>query len=260
MLPSRSFAFLCPPLRALASALATTLLALACCLFPPRAESAPAPLDADNLAEAFGMAATNMRHMDSMRALCSALMPDFKSQVHGIAMVWEQANQPERSAVQAYAVLAGNPFKVMMDTTSGIMLAAVHALPADKQRAYCVGFFGQARKGEQDFAARNPQASRYLRQYMAEHPLSAAQAEQLDFNTGCAKRTLERALAAKAGFDLDVTTSTCLCLWTATRNNTSAAERREQDEWARAGKPVGEMPHVRRIAPLLRQCVQANPR
>lgn len=202
------------------------------------------------------MAAVNIAHMDEMRIFCSKVIPESKTQIHAISLVWQEKNRSERSAVWIYSASAPGSFGLGRDVAAKAIITGVRVLPADKQINYCNNYFLQVHNGEQDFSSRTPKASAYLRQYLADHPLSATELDQVNTNMGSSKQAYNNAVTTKTGFDLDATASLCQCLWSTIQNNTTAAERREEDETARAGRPLGQLPHMQRIAPLLAKCVK----
>jgi hypothetical protein len=215
-------------------------------------------LDASNLRQALSMAAVRVSHMDEIRARCSSLVPASSREIHIYSLKWRTQNESELKAVLNFTKNAPQSLLETRDASSKSIMAAVEQLPTPKQIRYCMAYFDSIRKGERDFARTTPKLSKFLTEYIRESPLSASDEDRLNYEAGCAKQIANRAIAADADFNLDFTDATCKCLWDTTQRNTTAEERKLEDDTVREGKPLSTLPHWLRLQPLLAKCNPAT--
>ncbi len=215
---------------------------------------AAALLDAASPDEALTMGAVDFRHIDEMRNVCASVMPEHKTAIHGYALAWLDRNEDEFKAIYSFTKTAPESWKSARDEFTNVGITTIRALSKAEQMAYCEYLFGRVESGEQDIARKTPNVSRFLAQYLINHPLSPLDVEMLNFRAGCEKQYYNRVRAEGGEFDLDRVTSLCQCLWDTTEQNTTAEERKLSNEYARRREPIDSLPHVQRIAPLLQTC------
>lgn len=213
-----------------------------------------APLDANDLHEALAIGAVEILRIDGLKNRCSTAMPESKSLIHAYTLLWQDKNRIERWAIHGYTKTAPERWKVTRDTAAQVALTTFDALPKNSKAAHCSSLYREIQNGSQNISTRTPKASRHLTQYLESNPLSSTDVEKLNYVSGCAKQTYNKSSNAQSNFDLDRVTLTCECLWDTTEKNTTPEERKLEDETARQGKSLSNLPHMHRIAPLLSKC------
>jgi hypothetical protein len=215
-------------------------------------------LDADNLAQAAGMAHAEAIGKETFRVRCGTDFPAGKAYFDRAHFAWTDANEDETAAADAVLQSLGTASEG--ESVDKATLAALTGM-IDKLRAdgtfetVCVNQVKALHAGDMNMAKRTPKASAFLKAYLVAHPRTAEAESRWNFLRGCQAHSLNK------GTDFDEATALCTCLTEVHHTKLTEAERADHDRLARARTPAAELmklPYMQRIQPDMVRCVAGS--
>jgi len=208
-------------------------------------------VDADNLAEATQMVFLDRDSVERDRLYCDSVLPGDKFSIDYAAFAWTVENSAEISAVDAQLTGAqvatfnklSTPFSDKLFSTFREAVATRGA------SSVCKNFAAQLRSPDQDIAHRRPAASRYLLQYLKNHPLPQKVVEWNDSMRGCQKQAFNK------DADFDTWQPICRCGADIQSSEWSEADRKQVNEAYAAGASASTLEPLQRIMPQVRACI-----
>lgn len=206
--------------------------------------------DADNLSQAAGMAIGGYEIMLRMRAYCVQSLPEHERKVDRAALIWIDQHDDELKGAES---LFGEKKVAEFVRLSAPMIeesvGAMQRIAEERGvELMCLNLAARWTSGESSLAKQSPKASKFLKDYLATHPLAKDRVYMKDDESGCRKQQWN------AGKHLDAALPFCACVIARTYELLSPLQLDEMRQLALAKKPLAEYEPLRKIAPDLARC------
>ena len=233
-------------LRRLAAA-----LGLACGI----ATAAPDSRDAGNADQAVGMIVVNCEIMWRVSSTCIRHLPAHKRQVEYASLNWMEAHKSELDGAESKAGEAAlsklaREAAPMIDAT---MREFERIAKVNGYDSTCANALNGWITGETVLAKESPRASKFLQDYLLEHPLSNDRRQYKADEAGCTKQ------GWNSGRALDEATAFCACVTRTMHSRLSSEERAEFIERTKTKQSLTDWPPMQRITSDLVKCNSQAP-